>query len=40
MSKIPETMSAILTTGHGGFEVLEFRNDVKVPMPMSRPSFD
>ena len=35
MSKIPETMSAILTTGHGGFEVLEFRIDVKVPMPMS-----
>ena len=28
-------MSAILTTGHGGFEVLEFRNDVKVPMPKS-----
>ena len=28
-------MSAILTTGHGGFEVLEFRNDVKVPKPKS-----
>ena len=35
MSIIPQTMSAILTTGHGGFEVLEFRTDVKVPMPMS-----
>ena len=28
-------MSAILTTGHGGFEVLEFRNNVKVPQPSS-----
>jgi len=28
-------MSAILTTGHGGFEVLEFRNNVKVPQPNS-----
>ena len=26
-------MSAVLTTGHGGFEVLEFRNDIKVPEP-------
>lgn len=28
-------MDAVLTTGHGGFEVLEFRNDVKVPIPKS-----
>jgi len=26
-------MRAVLTTGHGGFEVLEFRNDIKVPEP-------
>ena len=26
-------MSAVLTTGHGGYEVLEFSNDVKVPQP-------
>ena len=28
-------MSAVLTTGHGGFEVLKFSNDVKVPHPNS-----
>ena len=33
MSIIPKTMRAVLTTGHGGFEVLEFRNDIKVPEP-------
>jgi len=26
-------MSAVLTTGHGGFEVLEYRHDVEVPKP-------
>ena len=35
MSTIPNKMSAVLTTGHGGFEVLEFRNNVKVPQPNS-----
>ena len=35
MSVIPKKMSAVLTTGHGGFEMLEFRNDVLVPLPKS-----
>ena len=35
MSEIPNTMSAVLTTGHGGFDVLEHRNDVQVPTPES-----
>jgi len=35
MSAIPIKMSAVLTTAHGGFEVLEFRNDVLVPLPKS-----
>jgi hypothetical protein len=35
MSTIPKKMSAVLTTGHGGYEVLEFRNDFKVPTPES-----
>ena len=35
MSEIPNTMSAVLTTGHGGFDVLEHRNDVQVPSPES-----
>ena len=35
MSTIPNTMNAVLTKGHGGFEVLEFREDVKVPLPKS-----
>lgn len=26
-------MSAVLTTGHGGFEVLDYRHDVDVPQP-------
>lgn len=33
MTSIPETMRAIVTTGHGGFEVLEYRTDVPVPRP-------
>ena len=32
---IPKKMSAVLTTGHGGFEVLDFRSDVEVPSPNS-----
>ena len=35
MSEIPNKMSAVLTTGHGGFDVLEHRNDVQVPTPES-----
>ena len=35
MSNIPAKMSAVLTTGHGGFEVLKFSDDVKVPQPSS-----
>ncbi len=30
-NKIPEKMSAVLLTGHGGFEMLEFRDDIAVP---------
>ena len=35
MSIIPKKMSAVLTTGHGGYEMLEFRKDIKVPNPDS-----
>ena len=28
-------MSAVLTTGHGGFDVLDFQTDVEVPSPNS-----
>ena len=35
MSTIPAKMSAVLTTGHGGFEVLKFSDDIKVPQPSS-----
>ena len=31
MSKIPEQMQAVLLTGHGGLENLQFRDDVPVP---------
>jgi hypothetical protein len=30
---IPETMSAVLLTGHGGLDRLQFRTDVPVPRP-------
>lgn len=30
---IPKTMSAVLLTGHGGFDKLEYRTDVPVPQP-------
>jgi NADPH:quinone reductase-like Zn-dependent oxidoreductase len=33
---LPETMSAVLLTGHGGPEVLEWRDDVPVPVPGPR----
>jgi NADPH:quinone reductase-like Zn-dependent oxidoreductase len=35
MAIIPKKMSAVLTTGHGGFDVLDFRTDVEVPSPNS-----
>jgi NADPH:quinone reductase-like Zn-dependent oxidoreductase len=31
--RMPETMTAVLTTGHGGYERLEYRHDVPVPRP-------
>jgi len=30
---IPKTMSGVVLTGHGGFEKLQYRNDLKVPEP-------
>jgi len=33
MSAIPKTMAAVLLTGHGGIEKLEYREDVPVPQP-------
>ena len=35
MISIPKKMSAVLTTGHGGFDVLDFRTAVEVPSPNS-----
>ena len=35
MISIPKKMSAVLTTGHGGFDKLVFRDDVEVPKPKS-----
>lgn len=35
MSEIPQTMQAVLLTGHGGPEMLEHRVDVPVPTPKS-----
>ena len=32
---IPKTMSAVLLTGHGGLDKLEYRDDVPVPVPLS-----
>ena len=31
--QIPETMRAVVTTGHGGFDKLDYRGDVPVPVP-------
>jgi NADPH:quinone reductase-like Zn-dependent oxidoreductase len=31
--EIPATMSAVLLTGHGGIEMLEYREDIAVPVP-------
>ena len=33
MAFLPERMRAVLLTGHGGFEMLEYRDDVPVPHP-------
>ncbi len=30
---LPGTMAAVLLTGHGGLEELEYRTDVPVPRP-------
>ena len=30
---IPKTMRAVVTQGHGGFDVLDYRDDVPVPTP-------
>ena len=30
---IPSTMAAVLLTGHGGFEKLEYREDIPLPVP-------
>jgi NADPH:quinone reductase-like Zn-dependent oxidoreductase len=30
---LPDLMTAVLTTGHGGYEVLEYRHDVPRPHP-------
>ena len=35
MTSIPKKMSAVLTTGHGGFDVLDFQTDAEVPSPNS-----
>lgn len=31
--RLPQTMHAVLLTGHGGYEALEYRTDVPVPQP-------
>ena len=33
MSDVPKTMRAVLLTGHGGPAMLEYREDVPVPVP-------
>ena len=33
MFKIPETMKGVQLTGHGGSEVLQYRDDITVPRP-------
>lgn len=33
MTTIPRTMKAVLLKGHGGFDQLEYRDDVPVPLP-------
>lgn len=31
MNALPETMSAVLLTGHGGFDKLDYRTDIRTP---------
>jgi NADPH:quinone reductase-like Zn-dependent oxidoreductase len=31
----PEFMTAVLTTGHGGYDMLQYRNDVPLPQPQA-----
>ncbi|HEY2892170.1 MAG TPA: alcohol dehydrogenase family protein [Dongiaceae bacterium] len=33
MTELPKTMKAVLMTGYGGFDKLEYREDVPVPVP-------
>ncbi|HEX3065654.1 MAG TPA: alcohol dehydrogenase family protein [Dongiaceae bacterium] len=33
MTQLPKTMKAVLMTGYGGFDKLEYREDVAVPVP-------
>ena len=33
MNTLPKTMTAVLLTGHGGLDKLEYRNDIPVPQP-------
>ena len=33
MSDLPETMRAVMLTGHGGREMLRYREDIPVPAP-------
>ena len=35
MHSIPELMTAVFTTGHGGYDVLQYRHDVPTPQPQS-----
>jgi NADPH:quinone reductase-like Zn-dependent oxidoreductase len=35
MTQVPETMAAVVTTGHGGLDVLDYRTDVPTPKPLS-----
>ena len=30
---LPKAMHAVVLTGHGGFDKMEYRNDVPVPLP-------
>ena len=32
-SNIPKTMHAVVLTGHGGFDKMEYRTDVPIPSP-------
>ena len=33
MKNIPKTMNAVLLTGHGGLEKLEYKTNIPVPVP-------